>query len=353
MSEFRVEVKRVIIEPHPDADKIELGKVDGYVSIVSKGLFKTGDLAAYIPENAILPEKIIEELGVVGLLVGSLKNRVKAKRLRGIFSQGLLYPARKIWVEGQDVAEELGIVKYEPVIPQAMRGRAVGAALEITVNFDIENIKKEPHAFDGKIVVMTEKIHGTFVQIGYVPSRLHKPFLDCGCFVLSSKSLGARGICLDIHDEKSVHARTMKQLNLYPKLVCIKAEYRGLIADEPIFMLGEVFGPGVQDLTYTDKISFRLFDICFGERGNQKYFDYLWLEQIAKDYELEMVPEIYRGWFSQEALGKATTGKETISGISKHMREGVVVKNMIGPRMIFKSVSEDYLLRKGEITEFN
>lgn len=353
MSEFRVEVKRVIIESHPNADKIELAKIDGYISIVSKGLFKTGELAVYIPEQAIVPEKILEDIGLKGLLDGSLKNRVKAKRLRGIFSQGLLYPVRKGWVEGQDVAEELGIIKYEPVIPVQMRGRAVGAALEITVNYDIENIKKDPNAFDGDMVVMTEKIHGTFVQIGYMPERLHKDFLDCGRFMISSKGLGARGICLDIHDATSIHAKTMKQLNLYPKLVCIKAEYQELIGDEPIFMLGEVFGPGVQDLTYTDKISFRLFDICYGERGNQKYIDPVLVEQIANDYEIEVCPEIYFGWYSEEELIKATTGKETISGISKHMREGVVIKNISGPRKIFKSVSEDYLLRKGETTEFN
>lgn len=353
MSEFIVEVKKVIIEPHPNADKIELAKIDGYVCIVGKGYFKTGDLAAYIPEQSIVPDRILGELGLIGMLDGASKNRVKAKRLRGIFSQGILYPALKGWKEGQDVAQELGIIKYEPVIPQQMRGRAVGAALEITVNFDVENIKKDPHAFDGLFVSMTEKIHGTFVQIGYMPERLHKDFLDCGRFMVTSKGLGARGICLDIHDATSVHAKTMKTLNLYPKLVCIKAEYQDLIGDEPIFMLGEVFGPGVQDLTYTDKVSFRLFDICYGERGNQKYFSLELMDKVTKDYELETCPEIYFGWYSEEALKKATTGKETISGISKHMREGVVIRNVAGPRKIFKSVSEDYLLRKGETTEFN
>lgn len=50
MSTFACKARRIQIEPHPNADAIELARVDDYVSIVRKGEFEGGDLAIYIPE---------------------------------------------------------------------------------------------------------------------------------------------------------------------------------------------------------------------------------------------------------------------------------------------------------------
>ena len=40
-----------------------------------------------------MPDDILEELELTGRLAGSKKNRVKAIKLRGVLSQGILYPA--------------------------------------------------------------------------------------------------------------------------------------------------------------------------------------------------------------------------------------------------------------------
>lgn len=96
MSEFKCEVVRVQIEPHPQADQIEIVKVGDYQSIVRKGQFVTGDLAVYIPEQAVVPEWLLKHMGLYdeakqkGGLAGSLGNRVKAVRLRGVLSQGIM-----------------------------------------------------------------------------------------------------------------------------------------------------------------------------------------------------------------------------------------------------------------------
>jgi hypothetical protein len=39
--------------------------------------------------------------------------RIKAKRLRGVFSMGFLMPAPAGAAEGQDLAKDLGVYKYE------------------------------------------------------------------------------------------------------------------------------------------------------------------------------------------------------------------------------------------------
>ena len=56
MGAFECAVVRVSVETHPNADAIEIAKVGDYQSIVKKGQFNTGDLAVYIPEQAVVPE---------------------------------------------------------------------------------------------------------------------------------------------------------------------------------------------------------------------------------------------------------------------------------------------------------
>lgn len=130
MSTFKVEVLPLTIESHPDpaTTNLEVGKIGDYNIVVVKGKYKTGDLAAYIPEASIVPEEILKELNLIGKLTGSSKNRVKPIRLRGIMSQGLIYPAKSTWQLGQDVTEELGITKYEPHIPAHFSGENAGTS---------------------------------------------------------------------------------------------------------------------------------------------------------------------------------------------------------------------------------
>lgn len=72
---------------------------------------------------------------------------------------------------------------------------------------------------------------------------------------------------------------------------------------------------------------------------------------------LDCVPVLYRGPFDAATLALHMDGK-TIIGGAAHIREGVVVTPLIERRddqigrVILKSVSGDYLLRKGDATEF-
>lgn len=187
MSSFQVPVKRIrAIEAHPNADAIEFAVVDGYRSIVRKGDFASGELVAYIPEASIVPEAVIRRLGLwdaekgKGKLSGKAGNRVSAIKLRGQISQGLCYPLISVgdmWLidlptdgdepedmadafvlnEGDDVASLLGITKWEPEIPVSMAGEVWNAGRELTISFDIENIKSFPDILiPGVAIIMTE-----------------------------------------------------------------------------------------------------------------------------------------------------------------------------------------------------
>ena len=56
MAAFESRIHSLRIEPHPNADRLELAAVGGYRCVVGKGSFTDGDLAAYIPEGSVCPD---------------------------------------------------------------------------------------------------------------------------------------------------------------------------------------------------------------------------------------------------------------------------------------------------------
>lgn len=366
MSTFQVTVLPITIEIHPNADALELARIGAYRSVVRKGQFSTGDLVAYIPEDAILPDPLIEELGLTGKLAGSGKNRVKAVKLRSILSQGICMAAKPTWNPGQNVTEELGITKYEPVIPAGFQGEMANVTSRRTVKYDIENFKRFSSVLNlGEEVVMTEKCHGTFAMFGFMS---HDMCLagenEAAHMIVSSKGLAAKGLAFKLDAEanlNNIYCRTAKNLNLFQKVKDIFS------LDRSVFILGEIFGPGVQDLAYGKTVQFRIFDIYLGTPGEGRFLNDSELDDACIQLGVSRVPVLYRGPFSLEVLEAHTTGKETVSGQSTHVREGVVVRPVmervwdgdsilgslpLGGRVQLKSVSEDYLFRKGNVTEF-
>lgn len=359
MSDFKVSVLPISVHPHPNADKLEIAKVCGYQSIVRKDQFKTGDLVAYIPEDSLLPEVLMEEMGLTGRLAGKDKNRVKAVRLRGILSQGLCYPVQDGWKAGEDVTEALGVTKYEPPTPTHMGGQLWMAGGRRTVKYDIENWKRHPDILqEGEPVVFTEKLHGTFTGFGFMPPLLADP--ENGDVVIFSKGLGAKGYSFKLtpENDNNLYVRCYRQHE--EQLLAMVEVLRKCYSDHPIFILGETFGAGVQDLSYghnakKDNLGFRVFDVYIGGDGNEYLGDFD-LQDACDAYKVPRVPIIYRGPFSEARMLEYTTGNTTLS--ASHIREGIVMRPVrertdpeIG-RVQLKSVSEDYLTRKGG-TEFN
>lgn len=78
MSTLRVTVEQLTIHEHPNADALELAQVGLYRAVVAKGVYRTGDLAVYVPEQAVLPTELVAELGLTG----------KLAKLRGQPGQG-------------------------------------------------------------------------------------------------------------------------------------------------------------------------------------------------------------------------------------------------------------------------
>ena len=55
MSTLTVTAERLVIHEHPHADALELAQVGLYRAVVAKGVYRSGDIALYVPEGAVLP----------------------------------------------------------------------------------------------------------------------------------------------------------------------------------------------------------------------------------------------------------------------------------------------------------
>ncbi|MFI7502042.1 RNA ligase (ATP) [Streptomyces sp. NPDC049687] len=350
MSTLRVTAEVLTVHEHPNADALELAQVGLYRAVVAKGAYRTGEAALYIPEQAVLPLELVEELGLTGRLAGGRSDRVKAVRLRGELSQGIVCRPKALAdvdlaraaEEGTDFAERLGIVKWVPPIPPTMSGD-VEPAPDLLPWVDIENIQRYPDIFEpGEPVVLTEKLHGSACLLTYVA--------DEGRVYVSSKGFGAKSLAL-VEDPRNLYWRAVRGHGV--------AEAAARLAERlgarRVGVFGEVYGAGVQDLTYgadgrRETLGYAVFDVSAEIGGAVRWLD----AGELLGGELPLVPRLYEGPYDSERVLEIATGRETVSGRELHLREGVVIRPaaeryspVTGGRAIAKAVSGAYLTRKG------
>ena len=393
MSIFRVPVVPVrAIETIPGADRIELAVVGDYRSIIKKGAHRPGDLAVYLPEAALLPEWMLKSLGFwkdgddgkpgQGMLNGKGKNRIKAKRLLGCLSQGILYPLvqtdggaeramlvfqgqygeSSVTVSlGDDVAELLGVTKYEPEIPASMLGEVCSLFGQI-VTYDAENLKAYPEKLAaGEEVFVTEKVHGSQCALGVIPGLCHENLFFGGDVYVTSKGVGGKGLSfMDVpKNAGNLYVQTLLLIEeQIRRLAALAADPTGPSQGGPLHIGGEVIGPKVQDLTYgLTQRAFRGFAMYAGPAGQGRHLDPLQVREIMLSVGIVPVDLLYHGPYDRAKVAELRDGK-TVTGGGVHIREGVVVvpareryDNEIG-RVILKDISADYLTRDGG-TEYN
>ncbi|MGW6923854.1 RNA ligase (ATP) [Streptomyces sp. NPDC054950] len=350
MSTLRVTAEVLTVHEHPNADALELAQVGLYRAVVAKGAYRTGEAALYIPEQSVLPTGLVEELGLTGRLAGSRSDRVKAVRLRGELSQGIVCRPEALAdvdlalaaAEGTDFAERLGIVKWVPPIPPTMSGD-VEAAPDLLPWVDIENIQRYPGIFEpGEPVILTEKLHGSACLLTYVADEER--------VYVSSKGFGSKSLALT-EDPRNLYWRAVRGHGV-PEAAARLAERLGA---RRIGVFAEVYGAGVQDLTYgadgrRDTLGYAVFDVSAEIDGEVRWLDAAELV----DGELPLVPRLFEGPYDSERVLEIATGRETVSGRGLHLREGVVIRPAVeryspvtGGRAIAKAVSGAYLTRKG------
>lgn len=374
-STHRVDIIPVTLEKHPNADSLSIVRVEGYQVVCRTQDWEGVPLGAYVPPDSLVPldNPRFEFLKDPKKPDQSVA-RVKAKRLRGEWSMGLLVPAPEGYAEGDDVAALLGVTHYDPPEPslktggEAEKGPRCGkkripcpscagkgvidvddftsfacatcagkgypndseAVVFDYPKYDVEAFRKygrkvfEP----GELVYVTEKIHGANGRWLFDGERYY-----CG-----SRTEWKR------ESEDNLWWRALRQ---YPAITNF------LFMNPGTCVYGEVYGQ-VQDLKYgtqPGEIRVALFDIL--HKGK-------WVD--ARDGQFQPNPAGPPAWtmpwvpligvrpFDFDALIAEAEGASRIPG-ANHLREGIVIKPLTERwhpkcgRVNLKVVSNLYLER--------
>jgi RNA ligase (TIGR02306 family) len=332
MSNFKVSKEKIALFVHPNAEKLELGRVGSYQVVVQKGLYKDGDEVIFAPEKSVLTGQLKSEYEQY--LAGPNKDRVKAVRLRDQISSGIIIPPHLVpdfgsILPGEDVSEKLGITKYEPPIPTELAGKVKSFDMPFVGSHDCEHANVYVNDLvDGERVVITEKVHGSQFILAHN--------VDTNETIVSSKGLLKNGLTIEESETISYW--------IAAKNDDIIAKIRKNFTTGVVQVFGEVV-PVQSGYSYGQtKPTSRLFDV----RHNGESIPY---DMVAEDFKNLWVPVVFDGvinldkkevviysdpergihktridYLLPKSIVDLCKGMELVSGKETHIREGVVLR---------------------------
>lgn len=187
------------IFPHPNADRLSIYKMKDldFEVVAGLGEFNIGQKVLYFPVDSVIPQEILQKLGLEGKLKGKDKNRVGMIKLRNIFSKGLITTTslldgavfqtnvspnvKKGWTV-QDPKEKemlsaeitafLGVTKYDPPVSAIKggihAGDCSGRLPEGLGFYNIEGCDRYPDVAKNLLyreVTVTEKLEGSCCSV--------------------------------------------------------------------------------------------------------------------------------------------------------------------------------------------
>lgn len=359
MTEWQPQITKIqSVQKHPNADALEIATILGdYPCIIKTNQYHQDDIISYIPVDSIVPDteqfyflsppkriyyeengETKERLDGPQFPLGSVPEkyrRIKAKKIRGIYSMGLIVDPIPNLNLGDSIVETLSLKKYEEEeeenIVLGSRKRADTASPPkgwAIPYYDIDGLRKYWDAFSEiDEVVITEKIHGSNSSYIY----------HTDTFWVKSRNIYKKRCEEDAWWDIAIRYNLEEKLKNYPEMV----------------FFGEMYGQ-IKNFRYDSKVingkllsNIRFFDIY--SLKSMRYLDYDHASQILDELNLPKVPELYRGPFpGKEKVKQMAEGTTTLSN---HVREGVVIKTTKETikhfgRLQLKLVGEGYSLKK-------
>ncbi len=316
------------IESIPNADTIVLATVANFKAVIKKDQYKVGDTVCYIFPDTVLPEK------PWSVPYRSKSSRVKAIKLRGTWSEGVVESLQNVGYTGPveiglEISEAIGVVKYEPALPQDLNAVGVyGNGIPKTDESRWNQVRDLPW---GELVDVTLKIDGQSWSAFTKLDRENRKI---------EEGVGGRSF---LYQLDCINNYTQNQAN-YDVL----NKLRRLCLDKDISLCirGEQYGHGIQkgkhnphaqlNLNLAFFSTWLIDERRYATKGHPHYiFD------LAPKLELPTVPMIERDVpLTPELIQKYAKDLTILNGLPF---EGVVINHKNGS---FKVISLDYDSKK-------
>lgn len=347
--------KVVAVEHHPNADKLDIIKVLGYDAIVGRDQYKVGDLVVFIQPDSILPA---DRAWASTFLRYTSKGRVRAVRLRGEWSMGLVLSEKDIALELDraaldgdytdyfasarveevtDITELLGVTKYEPALPNNLQARG-GLPFQIPkTDEDRWQNLRNLDSLMGQEVDVTLKIDGSSATY-YCLLGGHWPGEDQTKLGLCSRSLELKMGADDNGQEFN------SKWHEAEKRYGILARLRDYCEREGVSLAlrGEIYGEGIQAFPHNphgrgpiDFAAYSVYNIAdrrYEEKDSKYYY-----RNVAASLGLPEVPVLeHAQTLTTTMIADYDHKHKTVMG---QYFEGVVIKHSEGS---FKVINKWY-----------
>lgn len=281
------------ILPHNNADSLELAMIGGWQVVVRKGEYYEGQQVFYAEIDSMIPLdrnyfKFLASRGVK-VVDGKEYHKLRTAKLRGEYSQGLIFPFSyfsmnpysdwneeqqipskyfdpddcvdkelEIMENGGDFSEYFGVFKYEPPVPEELKGKVLAFPgwVRKTDEERIQNI--EPEVLESFInnpnFIATEKVDGTSCTIW---AKKNGDTIEYG---VASRNNGW------VEDDTNMYWRVARAPIMPGSLLNYAKDSAATLGD--IVLQGELFGENIQSNPYGCKGQFiRLFNLIINGRA--------------------------------------------------------------------------------------
>ena len=324
------------ILPIPNADRIECAIIDGWSVVIGKDTFKIGETVIFCEIDSWIPTNLAPFLTKPDKFPKNYNGidgeRIRTVRLRGQLSQGLILPIQSLmdcgvsYCElGDDVAEKMGIQKWEAPVSANIAGNPRGSFPSDVPKTDEERIQNltndlklwRDNNYHWEITEKLDGSSGTF-------------YLDFEeNFYVCSRNINLKD------DDKNIFWRMAKKYNLEEEMK--RQRLFGFA------LQGEIVGPGIQGNIYklpeNDFYLFRIYNVKAGEFLSPEDRKF-----VCRTLGLKHVPVISNNAIIDEDIDGLLECAEGPSQLNHSVeREGIVFKSNT-KQASFKVISNKYLL---------
>lgn len=358
MAEMKLQIAKIeAVEHHSNADRLDVVYLDinSFPVIAGRDQYRVGDVVMHFPVDCVV-SPTMEEYLIGGSKMKLSDGRIRASKIRGVVSYGIVTPANKLgdkynilFHPGVDYMEKLGCKKFEPK-PDGRQVISKGIKQTSKKNsnpffdkyFDMNHLQNCKNMFKPEdIVIVTEKCHGCSTRQAYVP-RVLRWWQKLLRFNKYEFVYGSRNVQLQDKIDNSVWKKVYQKYDL-----------KNILTNYPGYAIyGEIVGPGIQaGYDYTPDYTLWIYDV----KIDGQYVDYAVAKAFCECVGLPMVPVLFTGMYKDMPDTFFNSGSVISDKIK--VKEGIVIASeketitQYGRKKV-KLINPEYLLNKDN-TDFH